>query len=710
MEAYSLLSTPVKKFIRDKKWGSLRPIQKAAIVKIITTKNNYILAARTASGKTEAAFLPILSMVNFSEPGVQVLYISPLVALINDQFERVNELSKHLDINITKWHGEASRSAKKKLVENPNGIVLITPESIEAMFANRPYYINALFANLKFVVIDEIHSFLGTDRGIQLKSLLYRINEKAISNIRFVALSATLGNYYDDAKSFFGDIEHTKVLLDSTKQPVKASIKYFGSEATDVPIELLGMLYKNTQKNRTLIFPNSRGRVEEIAVKLKKIAAKYGGHQSYFAHHASVNKELREFIEHFAKTNDTKKYAIVCTSTLELGIDIGSVDQVAQIDSTFSVASLAQRLGRSGRKEGIDSNLLLCALSEWSLLQSIACYELLKEGFVEQLKNKRYSVDLLFHQILSITKEHSGINKDFLFKKVRQNYTFEFIPDDDIISLLKHMIREEYLENINGELIIGLEGEKLVNSRDFYTAFQTPTLFKVVTKNRVIGEVPPSIQIVEDQNIFLAAKIWKIKEVDYTAKKVFVIKAVDGKKPMFFGGGGEIHERVRKKMLDLIKGNQSLDECDENARNKVLELRNDFKNFKVKDLNIERPVFCSEGKLKFYSFTGTKINNTLFFLFEHYLKKNISLFSPSSLFESNISYEEFTSIVDKITASIKNFHTLLFEYLEEDDNEFPVSKWGFYLPKEMKQKMILTSHFDLEGTVGYLLSLKLVKV
>jgi len=711
MDAYNLLSNPIKKFIRDKKWDELRPIQTAAITRIITTKNNYIIAARTASGKTEAAFLPILSQVDFSERGVQVLYISPLVALINDQFERVNDLCKHLDVKITKWHGEASRSAKKKLIGNPNGVVLITPESIEAMFVNQPYNVQNLFSNLKFIVIDEIHSFLGTDRGIQLRSLLFRINEKAMTDIRFVALSATLGDDLVAAKSFFGAIEKTKVLVDSTKQGVDAQIRYFESEGKEVPIELLGTLYKITQKDRALIFPNSRGRVEEIAVKLKKIAVKYDGHQFYYAHHSSVNKELREFVEDFAKNNQSGRYAIVCTSTLELGIDIGTVDLVAQIDSTFSVASLAQRLGRSGRKEGVNSNLLLCAMSPWSLLQSIACFELLKKGFVEPLKNNVYTVDLLFHQILSIVKESSGINKDLLYKRVRNNYTFEFIQDSDIIDLLKHMIREEYLENINSELIIGIEGEGLVNSRNFYTAFQTPVHFKVVTKNRTIGEIPPSPQIIPDQNIYLAAKTWKIQEVDYTSKNIFVIKATDGKKPIFSGGGGQIHERVREKMLKIIISNQVFPECDTAAINQINELRKDFKDFKCKDYKFERPVFVSEKKLQFFSFTSTKINNTLKFLLEQHLGKNITLFEQQSLFETTVSYDEFIEIMTKITKSIKDFDKLLFEYLETSpDEEYPTSKWGFYLPKEMKQKVVLTSYFDVEGAVGWLLGVGLCGV
>ena len=181
--SFDLLSAPIRKFIRDKGWEELRPIQTAAITRILGSDDNYILASRTASGKTEAAFLPILSKVNFTESGVQVLYISPLIALINDQFYRVEELCKNLDVDVVKWHGEANKTVKDKLLKNPKGIVLITPESLEAMLANKPFNVRQLFSNLKYVVIDEIHSFIGTDRGIQLKSILSRLQQ--VNSISF---------------------------------------------------------------------------------------------------------------------------------------------------------------------------------------------------------------------------------------------------------------------------------------------------------------------------------------------------------------------------------------------------------------------------------------------------------------------------------------------------------------------------------------------
>lgn len=184
--AYNLLSEPIKRYIYDQKWDTLRPIQVAAIKNIIATDNNYILASRTASGKTEAAFLPILSSIDSNEVGVQVLYISPLIALINDQVRRVEDLCKYIDMPVTKWHGEASISLKNKILNEPRGVMLITPESLEAMFVTKPYNIDRLFSNLKFIIIDEIHSFIGKNRGVQLKSILFRLQKRNKISARII--------------------------------------------------------------------------------------------------------------------------------------------------------------------------------------------------------------------------------------------------------------------------------------------------------------------------------------------------------------------------------------------------------------------------------------------------------------------------------------------------------------------------------------------
>lgn len=707
--SYNLLSEPIRKYIRDKRWESLRPIQAVAISKIISTDNNYILASRTASGKTEAAFLPILSKTDFNSIGVQVLYISPLIALINDQFYRIEGLCKDLEISVTKWHGEAKKSLKTNLIKNPNGIVLITPESLEAMFVNAPYNISTLFGNLKYIVIDEIHSFLGVDRGLQLMSILSRIQQVNKSKIVTIGLSATIGDdNYIEAKRLTGDIDSTKILLDRTKKETEAKFKYFKNSSAELSLDLLKDLYKETASNKVLVFPNSRGRTEEIAVKLRKISDRVNGHKFYYSHHSSVDKEIRESIEHFAKNNERFNFCIACTSTLELGIDIGTVDKIVQIDSTHSVSSLVQRIGRSGRREGEKSIVNLYATDKWSLLQSLACWNLYKSGFLEPINTAKKPFDILLHQLLSIVKQLSGCPRTELFNRISLNPTFSEITETEINSLIDKFIELDYLENIDRELILGIEGENIVNSREFYSVFKTERTFKVYHKGQKIGDLQPNSQLKIDENIFLSARIWKIKDIDVQGFKITVIPAHDGKKPKFFGGGGNIHRQIKEEMLRILKSNENYSELDNSSSEIITEMRQDFKGFAVKDFKFDCPTIEKEGKLLIYTFTGSKINKSLAFLLS-LTGIQPSFDDHSSSFELEIDKSDFKNLVQEINIKYKQINDYLIEELKENESLIEFSKWGEYLPLEYQAEIVKERYFDFDDTIELINKLNLIE-
>lgn len=707
--SYELLSESIRKYIRDKRWESLRPIQAAAIAKIISTNNNYIIASRTASGKTEAAFLPILSKTDFNKAGVQVLYISPLIALINDQFYRIEDLCKDLEISVTKWHGEAKKSLKISLLKNPNGIVLITPESIEAMFVNAPYNVSALFGNLNYIVIDEIHSFLGVDRGLQLMSLLSRIQQINISKITVIGLSATIGDEnYIEAKRLTGDIENTKVLLDRTKKETEAKFKYFNNSTTELSLDLLKDLYKETSNHKVLIFPNSRGRTEEIAVKLRKISDKVNGHKFYYSHHSSVDKEIRESIEHFAKSNERFNFCISCTSTLELGIDIGSVDKIVQIDSTHSVSSLVQRIGRSGRQEGEKSIVNIYATDKWNLLQSLACWKLYKDEFLEPVITTKKPFDILFHQMLSIVKQLSGCKRTNLINRIKKNSTFESILENEINNLIDESIKSDYLEIIEHELILGIEGEKIVNSREFYSVFKTEPNFKVIFSGKTIGDIPFSPQVKIDENLLLAARIWKIIDIDFDGSKIIVIPAKDGKKPMFFGGGGNIHPKIREEMLRILKSNETYIELDESSNLILSELRYDFKNFKINDLVFDKPLIKKESKFLIYTFTGTKINKSLSFLLNQ-TGREVHLDDHSSSFEIEIEGIEFNSLIKQVNQIYSRIDDHLITELKGNESLIGFSKWGTYLPIEYQSQIVKERYFDFANAIELINNMNLIE-
>ncbi|PSK88861.1 DEAD/DEAH box helicase [Taibaiella chishuiensis] len=698
--SFNLLSEPIRKYVRDKKWEQLKPIQAAAIERILTTEDNYILASRTASGKTEAAFLPVLSAANFNAPGIKVLYISPLIALINDQFLRVEELCKNLEVPVTKWHGEANKSLKDQLLKDPSGVMLITPESIEAMFVNKPFNVIRLFSGLEFVVIDEIHSFLGTDRGIQLKSLLSRLQTVNRHYFRVIGLSATIGDY-ELAKTFAGPSRKTTVLLDKTPKEVKVSFRYFSGGTDELPLALLKNLYLETKDNKALIFPNSRGRAEEVAVKLKKISQKVNGHPNYFSHHSSVDRDEREYVEYFAKNNTLHNFCIACTSTLELGIDIGTVDEVVQIDASHSIASLVQRLGRSGRRDGAASTLVLYATGPWSLLQSMACWLLYREGFIEPPAESSKPYDLLAQQALSIVKGTSGIAPDQLIAQLKGNYAFAAIAENEILPIINHLIDTDMLERLGRELIIGVTGEKVVNNKDFYSAFTTEEHFKVVHAGNRIGEIPYTPQVLVDQNIMLAAKIWKIRDIDFKAKKIEVAVAKDGKKPIFLGLPGNVHAKVRQKMLEIIYTGDCYDFLDEASVDELKVIRSDFRAVPIEDPTVQRPLIDTGNKLQLFAFTSTKINNTIALLF--HIKGIPSQFNPpTDSFEVVLGYTDFMAQWRSLPETISAIDGYLSAQAETNPEKSEVTKWAFLLPLPLRIAIAKEKVYDIEGTRAFL--------
>jgi ATP-dependent Lhr-like helicase len=665
------------------------------------SEDNLILASRTASGKTEAAFLPILSRVNFNDPGVQVLYISPLIALINDQFIRVQELCEHLDVPVTKWHGEASQTLKNKLVSDPRGVVLITPESIEAMLVNSEYKAKGLFSNLKFIVIDEIHAFLGTDRGKQLQSLIFRLRQFNTGNVRVIGLSATIGSF-EQAKEMVGPADSTRILRDTTGKEIETEFKYFEQgNLTELPLALLKDLYLSVCNNKVLIFPNARGTAEEVAVKLHKISQKVGGHPYYFSHHSSVHKELREYIEAFAKNNVRYPFAIACTSTLELGIDIGSVDKVVQINATHSIAGLIQRIGRSGRRNDETSKLSLYATDPWNLLQAIACMTLFKrEGFVEPIEYTERPYDILLHQALAMVRQVSECTQEELIHTLSINSSFKYIPPDEMKEIVLHLQQTDLLELIGGKLIIGVEGEKIVNTKDFYSVFQTEPLFKVQVQDKPIGEIPYSYLTRVDQNILLAARIWKIIDIDLRAKRITVIPAMDGKKPVFAGAGhGEVHPRIRQEMLRLLVTDAEMPRLSEDAAEAIRQLKLDFEHYKIEDFQVDRPLRVQVKDMYWYSFHGTRVNESLSFLFD------IACIAHEWRdLESKFKFDagDFELIIQKAMKAYDDLEPYLVSAVEHNPALLAFSKFGAYLPLKYQVHLVRDKRFDFAGAMDFL--------
>lgn len=699
MDAFEYLQPEIKRFIYEEGWKSLRKIQEASIKRAHDTDNNLILAAPTASGKTEAAFLPALNMMDRTTGGVKILYISPLIALINDQFKRMTDLCNFMDIRVTAWHGEANASEKKKLLANPEGILLITPESIEAMFVNRSAEAKHLFRSLEWVIVDEVHNFLENNRGIQLKSLLARIMELTETKPRFIGMSATVKKEdYPFIKEFFDNGRTTDVLLDTSVNALESTISYYPSD-TKVPYEAIEEIYARSQEESMLVFPNTKANVEEISVSLKKLSKKRGSYVRYFAHHASVDKFIRKEAEEFAKSDQDDLFTICCTSTLELGIDIGSVDSVVQYGAPPSVSNLAQRLGRSGRKTQ-NQILHLISSDQWAMLQSMAALSLFNKKQLDSAKVIDIPYDVLAHQIISELVQKSGIKKNELKEIILKRLCWNSISDQDFERLVTFLVDNEYIEVSGPEYITGVEAEKLLRSREFYAHFYSEPDYNVYFGKEKIGSVPYTPSVMVGENIYLSAKVWKVEEVETSSKKIHVTKAKDGKPPKFLGVGNPVTREIRHEMERIMRTPSEWKLYDD----RIKEMLQKMSEENVKD----RSIYWVDGNITknaVRTFESTRVNRTLLALLQMVGEDETSMRFVLDDYSSKIEGADLENI----------FYALISNGLVEEDlidflsgrpdivdRIFSHSKYMNLVPYDLKVKYIMKNYFDIEGTRAYI--------
>jgi len=590
-QVFSQLDERIQRWIWTEGWTALRDAQERAIPALIEADRDVIVAAATAAGKTEAAFFPILTHLLRHAPEIgSVLYISPLKALINDQWGRLSGLCESLDIPVVGWHGDVAANRKQRFLKEPNGILLITPESLEALFVMRGSAMPGLMANLRYVVVDELHAFIGSERGKQLQSLLHRLERVAGRWIPRVGLSATLGDMRL-AASFLRPSGAAEVCLIETKgggQELKVLLKGYvekpprieaepdleNPEMEDVVagsiVEVAAHLYKVLRGSNNLVFPNSRQKVEIYTDLLRRNCERDSIPNEFWAHHGSLAKDYREEAEKALKEGNRPATAI-CTTTLELGIDIGSVRSICQIGAPPSVASLRQRLGRSGRRKGeaailrgyciepaLEPNSGTSDCLREGLVQSVAMVRLLIAGWFEPPRVDGLHGSTLVQQVLSIIAERGGASASQLWSALASaGSPFEGLSRDDFVLLLRHMGDLRLLtQDGSGTLLHGELGEKLVNHYEFFAAFASEEEFRLVCEGKPLGSLPISRPLLPQQCIIFAGRRWRVIDVDADKKLIVVIPDKGGAPPAFDGGGAMVHDRVRQEMRTVLAGDE----------------------------------------------------------------------------------------------------------------------------------------------------------
>jgi ATP-dependent Lhr-like helicase len=646
--AFGLLHEKVRRWIWQQGWDSLRDIQEMAIPALIGGDRDVVLAATTASGKTEAAFLPIVSRLaaeaRGAGAGFEAIYVSPLRALINDQFGRIEALCGELDIPVTKWHGDVAASVKARARKRPQGILLTTPESLEAILVRRGPEAGRLFRSLAYVVVDEMHAFLDAPRGRQLQSLLNRVELAAGHRVARVGLSATLADMRS-AATFLRPLDpdavtvlqsaagHSRLMLQlrGYVEPLRPS----GPSARPVPDEDAGEapgvadaaitrhLFETLKGRRGLVFAGSRRRVELVAAGLAEMTEAVGAPEEFFAHHGSLSREFREEAERRMK-DEGRPCSIVCTTTLELGIDIGHVEAIAQLGPGHTVSGMRQRLGRSGRREGQPA-VMRVYVTETALgahphpldalrcdtVQAAAMIRLMLRRYNEPPVPGRLDLSTLVQQVLALVAQHGGVTARQAHARLVGSGVFRDVGMPLFATVLRRMGHPDVglLEQApDGTLLPGPQGERVIAGRDFYAVFMTPEEYKVVTdRGRSLGTVPVDNPYLPEQLLILGGRRWKVVEVDGGRREILVTRAYGGKPPTFGGDPAPPSDEVVAEMLRVYLGDDLPGWMDPAATGLLAEARDGFRRAGLDRL----PACRHEDQLLIFPWTGARRQSAL---------------------------------------------------------------------------------------------------
>lgn len=721
MNIFNRYAPFIQDFIYRNNWEALRAIQVAAGDAVFNTDDNILLSASTASGKTEAAFFPILTLFMEDMPkSVGAIYIGPLKALINDQFMRLNELCREADIPVWHWHGDVAQSHKNRLLKNPSGILQITPESLEALLLHKHAYIARLFGDLRFIVIDEVHSLMRGDRGGQTLCLIERLSKMAGVNPRRIGLSATIGDPENTGRFLSSGTGRNTVIPEMEAKGIRwrLSMEHFyiqGAQSaenreipeaqpvldreTDIAPDRadpgFGYLFEHTRGKKCLIFVNSREECEAVTATLRQYCEAKHEQDRFLIHHGNLSTSYRETAEAVMK-DDEQFQTTVTTATLELGIDIGRLERAFQVDAPFTVSSFLQRMGRTGRRdlppemwfvmreEQPEPRAMLPVTVPWKLIQGIALIQVyLEERWVEPPKLDRLPFSLLYHQTMCTLASCGEMSPRALAFRVLSLSYFHRITQEDYKLLLRHLIAIEHIQRTGeGGLIVGLAGERQTNSFKFYAVFKENEEYTVRSRSQELGTIvrPPPC----GEKIALAGHVWIVEEVDHKRHLIYC-EQVAGKVPAYFGlCPGDINTKILEKMRDVLRGNRGYPYLMKNAVARLEEARRTAVNSGM----TETPLVSLGGDMWcLFPWLGTYA----FLALERFIKiKCAPLLGLSALDSSRPYFLQF-----RMKASEEEFFRVLGETAEQPldpmeliyPGELPLfEKYDEFLPAELVKK------------------------
>jgi ATP-dependent Lhr-like helicase len=585
-------------------WQELRSVQSLSIEACLAGANVVVLAP-TAGGKTEAAFFPVISkMLAEGWDGLSVLYVSPIRALLNNQEQRLQRYFELVGRMGVCWHGDTSQGTRRRVVTDTPDCLLTTPESLEAILVSVKIDHRELFKNLQVVVIDELHAFAGDDRGWHLLSVLARIQRLAGRDLQRIGLSATVGNPEEMlAWLSSGSKRSRKVVCPppSSRQAPEVQLDYVGT--LENAAKVISLLHRGEKR---LVFCDSRSRVEQLTLFLRERQVET------FVSHSSLGVEERRAAEHaFAQKQNC---VIVATSSLELGLDVGDLDRVIQIDAPLTVSSFLQRMGRTGRRAGTRSNCLFLATSDDGLLRAGALLDLWCSGYVEPVHGPPKPFHILAQQLLALVLQERGIGQRAWFEWVGEVPAFARTNPAIVEEVVQHLLMTGTLWNDNGILAFGPEGEAQYGRKNFLellSVFTSPPLFRVMSGQKELGHVHESTFFKRQDGpviLVLAGRSWKTNHLDWKRRIAHVEPADERGRSRWLGEGQFLGFRVCQAIRRILATDSAESFWSQRATTRIGEIRSDFPWVSLgKTSLVQQP----SGEVHWWTFGGGVANTLL---------------------------------------------------------------------------------------------------
>jgi ATP-dependent Lhr-like helicase len=596
-------------------WQSLRPVQELAVVAALDGANLLVLAP-TAGGKTEAAFFPLISEA-LAQPwsGLAVIYVSPIKALLNNQEERLRRYYGLVGRRADLWHGDVPTSRRKQLLADPPDCLLTTPESLEVMLVSAGVDHYRLFAGVRVIVVDEVHAFARDDRGWHLLALLQRIARLSGRDLQRIGLSATVGNEPELLAWLSAGSERPRRVIRppaAPEAPPEVQIDYVGHLENAATV--ITALHRGEKR---LIFSDSRARVERLAAELR-----LRGVETFVSHSSLGLDERRRAEAAFAQGRDC---VIVATSALELGIDVGDLDRVIQIDAPWSVSSFLQRMGRTGRRPGAARNCLFLATSDEGLLRAAGLVDLWRSGYVEPAVPPPLPLHILAQQLLALALQERGVGRHEWLGWVRAVPAFRDLDHTLIERVVGGMLDRQILWDEAGVLWLGREGQDAYGRKNFLdliSVFTAPPLFTVLHGRQELGFVDESTFLARRDDglpvLLLAGRPWRLTHLDWKRRKAYVEPAEDEGRSRWRGEGQFLSHELCRTIRGVLAGDDAGLYWSRRATARIREVRDEYPWL---DCREDHVLVASGVDLTWWTFAGGRANAAL----AHELSRRLGL-------------------------------------------------------------------------------------